>query len=443
MRLTLAVASATAVVLAVTGVLVFREFTGGLDDRTDLELRERADSLAELAREVPERQLLAVSGESLAQRFGPADELRASTRALGRTPLLSRDEIHSARRAPTLLTRSEVRGTDDGARVLAFAVPDRGVVAIAEARDQREQERIRLGTLLLIGLPAALVLAAFTGYQVAGAALRPVERIRSRAALIGGSDLAERLPEPGTGDELDRLTATLNDLLARLADALERERRIVSDVSHELRTPISVLRTRLDLAVRGKPDAVALGAVLREAHGDAQRLARLADDLLVLARADQGRLPLRPEPLDVQDVLEQTARRHESGAAQTGRTLRVAVEINGGAVVLADPDRLAQALDNLVVNALRHGAGVVEIVARAPDAATVELSVADRGPGFADDLLRRAFDRFAQGTEDGRAGGAGLGLAIVEAVAKALGGSARAANRTGGGAEVTLIVPAA
>lgn len=443
-RLTLAVASATAVVLAVTGVLVFGQFSGGLDSRTDAELRERGDGITALARQVTDDRLLAVAGESLAQLYGARDQLLDTTRGLGPAPLLTPAEVSSARTRPVLITRSTVPGTDDGARVRVFGVRGGAVVAIAEARDGREQELARLGALLTIGLPLALLLAAFAGYQVAGAALRPVERIRASAARIGESDLTERLPRAGTGDELDRLTQTLNDLLARLSDALERERRIVGDASHELRTPISVLRTRLDVALRGEPDAAALQAVLREAHGDAKRLARLADDLLVLARADQGRLPLRPEPVDVQDLLEQTALRHQPAATATGRTLQTTVLIRGGAVVLADPDRLAQALDNLVVNALRHGSGHVDLTARAPDAAFVELTVGDRGAGFTDDVLPRAFERFAQGhgTQDDRSG-AGLGLAIVAALAKASGGGARAVNRPDGGAEVTLVVPAA
>jgi two-component system OmpR family sensor kinase len=443
-RLTVAVTAVTAVVLAVTAVLVFGEFARGLDSRTDLELQERADALTKLARDVPQRRLLGVSGEPLAQLYGPGGDLRDSTRALGRVPLLTPAEGRSARVKSRRSTQGTVAGTDDGARVLAFGVRGGAVVAIAEARDRREQELARVGAILTIGLPAALLLAAFTGYQVAGAALRPVERIREQAARIGEAEPGGRLPLPGTGDELDRLTSTLNDLLARLAGALEHERRIVSDASHELRTPISVLRTRLDVALRGHADAEALRAVVGEARDDVGRLARLADDLLVLARADQGRLPLRPEPIDVQDVLEQLSGRHETVAAQAGRPLRVTVDIDGGAVVLADPDRLAQALDNLVVNALSHGDGEVELVARAPDAGTVELSVADRGAGFPGDLLPRAFDRFAQSVDDGPGqGGAGLGLAIVAALAKALGGSARAANRPGGGAEVTVTVPAA
>lgn len=441
--MTVAVAAATSVVLAVTGLLTFREFSSGLDNRTDGELRERGDSVTALARRVPLQQLLGVAGESLAQLYGPGGELVGSTRALGRIPLLTPSDVRDARRSTLLDTHSEVASTDDGARVRAFGVRGGAVAVIAEARDGREQELGRLTAILIIGLPVALLLAAFTSYQVAGAALRPVELIRSRAARIGESDLTERLPEPGTGDELDRLTATLNDLLTRLADAVNRERRIVSDASHELRTPISVLRTRLDVAVRGHPDAAALRTVLQEAQEDARRLARLADDLLVLARADRGRLPLRPEPIDVQDLIEQSALRHQPAAAAAGRTVRTSVEIDGGAVVLADPDRLAQALDNLVVNALRHGAGPVDIVARAHEPTTIELTVADRGPGFAEGMLPRAFERFAQGPDHGDQGGSGLGLPIVAALAKAFGGSALAVNRPGGGAQVTLTVPAA
>lgn len=443
LRLTLAVAVVTAVVLAVIGVLVFREFASGLDSRTDLELTERADALTQLAQGTSPRRLLGLSGEPLAQVFDASGELRDSTRALGRAPLLTPAEVDAARGGPRFSTQPKVGGSDDGARVLAFPVAGGGVAAIAEARARREQELARLGGLLAIGLPVALLLAAFTGYQVAGAALRPVEHIRAQAARIGATDPGGRLPQPGTGDELDRLAQTLNDLLERLAGAMEAERRIVSDASHELRTPISVLRTRLDVSLRGEREPAELRSVLHEAQGDVRRLARLADDLLVLARADQGRLPLRPEPVDVQDLLEQTERRHAEAAAKAGRSLEVKIEVPGGAVVLADPDRLAQALDNLVANALAHGAGPIEFVARAPAADAVELAVADRGPGFPAELLPRAFERFAQGSRDTRGDGAGLGLAIVAALATALGGSARAANRPGGGAEVVVSVPAA
>jgi len=146
----------------------------------------------------PSSRIAAVAGESLAQLYGARDQLLDTTRGLGPAPLLTPAEVSSAR------TRPGAAHTQHGAR---------GPTT---------------------GPASALLLAAFAGYEVAGAALRPVERIRVSAARIGESDLTERLPQAGTGDELDRLTQTLNDLLARLSDALKRERRIVGDASHDV-----------------------------------------------------------------------------------------------------------------------------------------------------------------------------------------------------------------
>ena len=319
------------------------------------------------------------------------------------------------------------------------------VVAVAENRSRREDELRRLAALLAIVLPGTLALSAFIGYQVAGAALRPVDRIRREAQGITEGDLSARLREPGTRDELDRLTGTLNDLLARLATAVERERRIVSDAAHELRTPMTVLRTRLDVAARAEPDAETLQEAIRDAQVDVARLARLADDLLVLARADQGRLPLRPEPLDVQDVVEAAVARNEPSAAELGRELSGGVRIPGGAVVLADPVRLAQALDNVVANALTHGGGRVTLRARLdPEGGRrVAFVVADQGEGFGEELLPHAFERFVQDPDRPHGTGAGLGLALVAALVEAQGGAVRATNLANGGAEVTLLLPRA
>jgi signal transduction histidine kinase len=441
-RLTLAVTSVSALVLAATGGLVYGQFRQGLDERTDTELAERADALRALAASVPAGRVLGLSGEPLAQIYGPTGGLLETTGGLRGTRLLDPARARTATMTVVTAVRPVPR-SDDGARVRAIPIAAGQAIAIAEPRDRREQELQQLATLLGIAFPGALLLSALIGYQVAGAALRPVERIRSRAALIGATDLGERLPEPGTRDELDRLTNTLNDLLDRLADALERQRRVVSDASHELRTPISVLRTRIDVALRGEPDPRRHHTALREARTDVQRLARLADDLLVLARADQGRLPLRLEPLDVQDVIEQAAGRHQPEAMAARRALSTAVEISGGAVVLADPDRLAQALDNLLVNALRYGAGAVSLRARPGEGHTVALVVSDDGSGFPTDLLPRAFERFAQGDQAARDAGSGLGLAIVEAIARGHGGTVGAANDPAGGARVTLRLPLA
>lgn len=433
----------TAVVLAATGVLVYGQFARDLDARTDTELQERAAAMLQLSAQVPPARLVGLSGEPLAQVYGPSGRLVDSTRALGRVPILTQAQIASARRATLVTDVSAVEGTDDGARVRAFEVSSGSVVVIGEDLGRREQELRRLGLLLAIALPGALLLATLTGYQVAGAALRPVERIRAQAARISDTDPSERLTSPGTGDELDRLSATLNDLLGRLGGALERERRIVSDASHELRTPISVLRTRLDVARRTDHDAAGLLRIIDDAADDAGRLSRLADDLLLLARADQGRLPIRPEPIDVQDLLEATALRHHDAIVTAGRELLVDVRIPGGAVVLADPDRLAQVLDNLMANALRHGAGTIELTANQTDPAAVAVTVRDHGDGFPPELLPRAFERFAQAHRDTGERGAGLGLAIVSALAHAMHSTVSAENHPGGGARLTVHIPVA
>ncbi len=443
-RLTAAFASVIAVVLAAAGLLIYVQFTHYIDGRTDEELRERAITFSSLARdEVRPARILALSGEAFAQIFDARGAVVAGTRAVGRARLLSADDVRRARSAP-LLADGAVEATQDGVRLRAFRLDDAAVAVIAEPRDERERELHRLATLLGLSLPLALLLASFTGYQVAGAAMRPVESMRRRAAQITEADLSQRLEEPGSGDEIDRLAVTLNDLIGRLEHALARERQIVGDASHELRTPIAVLRTRLDVALRGADDPAALRAALTDARADAVRLTRLAEDLLVLARVDQGQLPLRLGPVEVQDLLERAAARHAD--AEPGRAISVDVRVPGGAVLLVDADRIDQVLDNLIVNALRYGAGGVELIARAVAGGAggeAELAVRDHGDGFAPQLLARVFERFSHGEDARAAGGSGLGLAIVKALVQAHGGRVRAANVPDGGAEVTVWLPSA
>jgi len=444
LRVTFAVTGATAIVLAAAGVLVYVQFARTLDARTDSDLRERTEALLTLASRVPPDELLADSGEPYAQVYDAVSgRLLRSTARSGEDMLLTPAQVAQAARAPLEVRVGGLETMRQGADVRARAVSGDRVVVVAESRSRREEELRRLAALLAFVLPGTLALSAFIGYQVAGAALRPVDRIRREAQGITEGDLSARLREPGTRDELDRLAGTLNDLLARLAAAVERERRIVSDAAHELRTPMTVLRTRLDIAARGEPDAAMLQETIRDAQADVARLARLADDLLVLARADQGRLPLRTEPLDVQDVVEATVARNAPTAEELGRELTGGVRIPGGAVVLADPVRLAQALDNVVANALYHGEGGVRLRARLDPEGRVAFIVDDRGPGFAPALLPHAFERFVQDPERPHGPGAGLGLALVAALVEAQGGAVRAANRAGGGAEVTLSLPAA
>ena len=228
-------------------------------------------------------------------------------------------------------------------------------------------------------------------------------------------------------------------MLGRLEAALERERSFVAEASHELRTPLALLEAELELALSRPRTAAELEQVVRSAAAETDRLVRLAQDLLVLASADAGRLPLLRADLFVRELLSTVVRRFGARAERAGRKL----ELGGPEqlVVSADSLRLEQALGNLVENAFRHGGGDVRLVARAT-AGGVELHVEDEGTGFPPEFLPRAFERFGRADGSRSSPGAGLGLPIAEVVANAHGGSAHAANRPGGGADVWLVIPA-
>ena len=166
-------------------------------------------------------------------------------------------------------------------------------MVVGESLEQRRRALEGLHTLLAIGGPLALLVASLAGYAVAAAALRPVERMRRRAAELTG-EAEGRLPVPPSRDEIARLGDTLNAMLGRLQAVLARERSFVSDASHELRTPLAILRTELELALRGHSTRDELEDAVRSAAEETERLNQLADDLLVIARSDQGRLPVRP-----------------------------------------------------------------------------------------------------------------------------------------------------
>jgi signal transduction histidine kinase len=286
---------------------------------------------------------------------------------------------------------------------------------------------------LLVGIPLLVLLTFLGAYAVAGAALRPVEAMRRRASELTAADPALRLPVPHGGDELTRLGETLNALLARVEATLDRERSFVAHASHELRTPLALLRTELELAVRRPRPVGELVDAIDSARDEVDRLQRLTEDLLLLAQAGEGRLPVDAEETPVAGVLEDVRDRSARTAARAGRS--IAVE-SATAVVRADPRQLRQALTNLVGNALEHGAGVVRLSAR-PDGDHVALVVSDQGAGFEDDVLPVATERFVRSRGST---GAGLGLAIVAAVAEAHHGSVGVAN-VPGGAEAWISVP--
>jgi two-component system OmpR family sensor kinase len=441
-RLTLAFAIAIAAVLVVVGSVVYGAFSQGLDRSIDDDLRQRQQELDGIARSRSSPDgLVDVSGERYIQIFARDGEpLAGSVRVAGQR-MLTPAQVGRAIGRPYVLTRSGIeRGTPT--RVRAFALPGRRVGAIGESLGRVDHDRRRLALLLAIALPGALAVASLAGYRVAGAALRPVEDMRRRAAEITDRDLDERLPVPAADDEIARLGATLNELLERLAATVARERRLVSDAGHELRTPLATLRAELEAELAQAPDVDRHRAALESALDEARRLSRLGDDLLVLARADQGQLPIRPGLVEVQDLLEGAGARNAAAVSQAGRAMAVDIGIDGGAVLLVDRDRTDQILDNLIANALVHGEGTIGLEARA-DGGDIVLTVRDEGPGFGEKFRARAFERFSQDTSGSAHRGAGLGLALVATLAREQGGSVGLLPQDGNGAGVEVRLPAA
>jgi signal transduction histidine kinase len=281
----------------------------------------------------------------------------------------------------------------------------------------------------VIAGPIALILASGAGYLLAGLSLGQVEAMRRRAAAISAETAGERLPVPPSGDELERLGVTLNEMLDRLEAALERERDFVADAGHELRTPLASLRTELELALRQAGTSEELRAAVLEASQEVERLSQLAEALLLIARSDRGRLPLKREEIDVDELLASAVSRFEWRAHEVGKTVRALPA--PGVRVEGDRIRLEQALGNLVDNALRYGGDVVELRASSAGRQT-EVRVTDNGPGFPPEFIERAFDRFSRADTARGRGGTGLGLAIVRQIAEAHGGKAGAKNGQAG-----------
>ena len=382
------------------GFLYFR-LRASLDEQIDVGLRAHGEAVAALVRrsgELGSGGRIIEEGESFAQVIGADGSVRDGSPA---TPLLTGEELRRARSQTYFTERDEVPGLDDPPFRL-LATPVAGAVAVTGASlEDRDEALSSFLTQLLIGGPVVLLLSGLAGYALATAALRPV--------------------------------------VTRLEAGLARERRFVADASHELRTPLALLQTELELAQRQPRSPEELRRALDSAAEEVDRLTRLAEDLLVLARADEGRLPLRRARISVHELFESVARRFEPRAAEQGRALQVSAA--DGEQIVADRLRLEQALGNLVDNAFRYGDGAVRLDAERDDG-TVTLRVSDQGEGFEPEFLPRAFERFARADEARSRGATGLGLALVAAVARAHGGTAQAANDAEGGASISLALPA-
>jgi signal transduction histidine kinase len=430
-----------AFVLAATAVFLYVRVGDALGGTIDANLRAQA---AESAHDAGEGRLVdrdAAQGARLAQLLTPTGAVARSSTA-GLAPVIGAADAARVASGSEIVRTVHVPGRDGDWRLLAVSARDEGaprVLVLLAPLAAREETLHRLFVEFLVAGPIALVLASLAGYGVAAAALRPVESMRRRAAAITATTAGTRLPLPGSHDEIGRLAETLNEMLDRLEGALEHERRFVADASHELRTPLALLRTELEVALRRPRSNAELEEALRSAAEESERLARLTEELLLIARAEQGQIPLARQDVLLGELLGTVADRFAERAAQERRAV-VVDDIDDATTVPADRARLEGALANLVENALVHGAGTVRLTAERRGA-VARVGVHDDGTGFPPAFVPRAFDRFSRADEARGRPGSGLGLSIVDLVAHAHGGAAHVASRAGEGTDVWIELP--
>ncbi|MFL5892654.1 MAG: ATP-binding protein [Solirubrobacterales bacterium] len=442
LRVTLVFAAVMAIVLAAAGLFLYLRLESSLNNSTDTELQSRTQQLIREMR-VNDRGLGEAARNLIDRRPSDFAQVLTSTGHLfdpshqqGQHPALSPPRVPAAGDGQITFEHPTRSGVPERYLARPFGFEGHSLIAVAGTSLQSRDDALdSLLTLLLIGGPIALILSFLAAYWTVGSALRPVEAMRRRASEVSASGSHQRLPVPAAQDELRMLGVTLNRMLDRLETALERERAFVDDASHELRTPLAAHKAELELALRYGASTEELRTAIASAIEEADRLAQLAESLLVIARSDKGKLALKLERVAIPEVFATLHDRLGSRADRDGRSL--VFDDGAPGVVEADRMRLEQALANLVENALRYGEGTVRVWSRPADG-RMELHVSDEGPGFPPEFLPYAFERFRRADTARSGDGTGLGLAIVKAIAQAHGGRARARNTSDGGADVWI-----
>jgi signal transduction histidine kinase len=343
-------------------------------------------------------------------------------------------------------------GTDGGLRVVArkwTGSSESGIVVAGQSTAFPTNQLAGFRTFLVIASIVTLIVVAIVSWLVAGRAVRPLVTLARTTEAIGATgDLSRRLELSKSRDEVGRLTTSFNAMIARLqssqsdlAAALAAQQRFVADASHELRTPLSTIRTNAEF-LRENPDAAATDrtAAIGDIVTEAERMGRLVDGLLVLARADAG-IAIERRPVDLRAVAVDEARRVRPPGRVRDETESVRVTADGSALVSGDAEALGRVIRALLDNAFRHGKPPVGITVAKRNGA-VSLEVHDAGPGLPKGSEERIFERFYQADPARTGEGTGLGLAIARAIVQAHGGTIRASNVDEGGTAVTIELPA-
>jgi two-component system OmpR family sensor kinase len=453
-RLTLWYVGLLAVILIVVGAFLLVRLQTGLLDGVDQNLDDRASEVAsDLQGGDPRIESLNTSSLRALSRGAFAAQLesrdghvgRSTADPTGRVPMIDSEVRARVLAGQTVRLTSRLGPERARFRVLAVPYPTRGTDVLVVARslvDVDESVR-RLRLLLIVAVPVAVAVAGAGGWGLARKALLPVGRMTSKAGLISADRLQERLAVPRSRDELGRLAGTLNGMLDRIERGVQEQQRLVADASHELRTPLAVMRSEIDVWLRAPALPTQAREALESVGEEVERMSRILDNLLTLARIDEGRLDLLCAPQRLDELVTDVVAKLRPIAQAKG----IALEVGGeDSEVLADGPRFELVITNLVDNAIKYtGPGGRVRVLLWRDRHEAGVTVSDTGPGIREDALPHLFDRFyrADPARSRSAGGSGLGLAICREIVTAHGGRLWAASKVGVGSSFSLAMPLA
>jgi len=458
-RLTLWYGTALGLILIVFAAVLYGVLARELRDQVDRSLEEAAAAAVraleqrgvgpflpfeDLAAEFPELAVL----DKFFQIFSPAGKITIQSPNIGRQDIpLSLTALKAALNGQATLESAKFRGE---APIRLLSVPIRhggtlvNIVQVGTSLQAVEETLHRLLVILLVTLPITLALALAGGWFLAGRALRPVDAITLAAQRIAAGDLTQRLTVSPSPDEIGRLAATFNDMIARLDASFKEVRRFTADASHELRTPLTVMKGEAELALRRPRPAEDYRLVLESSLEEIDRLTRIVDELLFLSRADLGEVPLETLPVRLDALVEDIQRQASILGQEPG--VEIVVRTVELATVMGDELRLRELVLNLVDNAVTYSrpGGKVELTLLR-EGATARLSVADHGIGIAPEAQAHIFDRFyrADAARAHAKKGTGLGLSICKWIAEAHHGRIEVQSSVGQGSRFTVILPLA
>ena len=449
-KIILATTIVMALVFASFSIVVYQKAKSAYRERLDARLEGYAEKLREEVEEQYLEKRFPAEADLRAIRVeGLMDPLMCLSDSNGTIVLSDSLLAPSAKKPWSEIVSREFTFEDvilAGNRYRALWAPveaadqDRFSVHIAASLDEVEASLALLRLLMLMGVPVALLISAFAVFAIATTAMRPLSRMVRTAEKITESNLGERIPESRNRDEVFALAATLNTMMDRIEQAFTSQKQFVADASHEIRTPLAIIRSELEYAQK-QPEKSGTMESLATALDEVERLKKLSDDLLLLARLDSASLTMKTQAFRLDELLADCVRKMKTIA--DARKISLSLTIHDVVELTGDEDKIGRAILNLLDNAIKYSAegGTVEISTRGSNE-SVEVEVRDHGVGLNSDDMKSIFERFHRSNSSrSQHDGNGLGLAIVRKILEVHGGNVSVWNTPGNGCTFTFVLP--